>query len=1084
MKLNKVFFGVLMTGIIGCQKNVSTIIENPHFSMTILSPEQSGIHFKNTLKEQPDLNIIEYLYYYNGGGVAVGDLNNDGLEDLYFSANQLPDRLYLNEGNLKFKDISSAAGIDQTESWSTGVSMQDVNNDGYLDIYVCKVGAFNSLKAQNQLYINNGDLTFTESAEKLGVAFSGFSTQAAFLDYDKDGDLDFYLLNHNIHSVRSYGTVKNRTDQDPLAGDRFYENQINENGRFVDKTKSSQIYSSPLGYGLAIGVSDFNHDGWPDLYVGNDFHENDYLYLNNKDGSFTESIKASMNHTSRFTMGIDIADLNNDGNLDVFTTDMLPFDPAVLLKSGGEDSDKVARIKANYGFNSQFARNHLQLNRGNHTYADVALMTQTYATDWSWGVLLADFDNDGWNDIFIPNGIVKRPNDLDYINYLSNTNFSAFENSKKEQLRKRIIEEMPTLKIPNLLIKNKGDLDFEAVENSAIGSPSYTTGAAYSDLDNDGDLDLIFNNVNASAQILKNNSLSNNTVQLQLVPTKDYPQLLGTRIHYFAGGKRFVREYQSLRGFQSTSSHKINITVPQGEKLDSIQVFWPHGTNSIVTSVQEGAHLNLSPTDTIRNSTINQPENRFVLKNFPFRHIENTYYDEDKETLIPERLSQEGPATAYEDFNQDGIKDFFIGGGREQPAQVLFGTTKGEFYTKFISDFERDRGFEDVAVSTLDIDRDGDLDLFIGSGGNQEVSPNPSLEDRIYVNDGRGVFKRAPIQLPQTYTGTVAIADFDNDGFPDYFIGSRNITGAYGLTPNSFIVQNKDGLEMKMLDRKQWGMISDAQWVDLNGDDFLDLVLVGDWMPITVLINNQGKSFENKTLDYGLANTSGLWNTVEIHDFDDNGLPDIIAGNSGVNSKWHPTKERPVKLYLDDFDENQQADPIIFYPFGEREIPFAGKDKLASQLPMVKKRFTKYHDFAKVSDIKSLLGKSEENILQIKQLNELRSMVFLNQEGKSFSSHPLPDIAQQSTIEGISINDSNGTIAFVGNSKTWVVELGNNLANPGGILKGFDPMSGQYESFEPFPLPIGTVGKHIYQLPTGDYIIIVNDGDSYQISAK
>jgi len=1077
------FIGVLMIGFIGCHNTAEKNIENPHFNMAVLSPEQTGITFENTLKERSDLNIIEYLYYYNGGGVSVGDLNNDGLEDLYFTANQLPDKLYLNEGDLKFRDISISAGIDQADSWSTGVSMQDVNNDGYLDIYVCKVGAFNSLNAQNQLYINNGDLTFTESAEKLGVAFSGFSTQAAFLDYDKDGDLDFYLLNHNIHSVRSYGSVKNRKDQDTYAGDRFFENQMNETGRFIDVTKQSKIYNSPLGYGLAISISDFNQDGWPDLYIGNDFHENDYLYLNNQDGSFTESIETSMNHTSRFTMGIDIADLDNDGNLDVFTTDMLPFDPAILLKSGGEDSDKVARIKANYGFYSQFARNHLQLNMGNKTYGDVALMTQTYATDWSWGVLLADFDNDGWNDIFIPNGILKRPNDLDYIKYLSNTNFNAFENSKKDQLRKKLIEEIPTLKIPNLLIKNNGNLNFESVENASIGTPGYTTGAAYSDLDNDGDLDLIFNNINAPAQILENQISKKKGIQVHLKPTEEYPQLFGTVVNYFSEGKRFVKEYQSLRGFQSTSSHFINLTTPEGSKLDSIQFFWPHGQTVTVRSVEE-TELNISPSNSDRKSVYTQVEPVFVLKKFPFRHIENTYFDEDKEVLIPERLSQEGPALAFADFNQDGIKDFFIGGAKEQPAQVLFGTSKGNFYTRFIPDFDRDRGFEDIAVASLDIDQDGDLDLYVGSGGNQEISPNPGLEDRIYVNDGQGIFKRAPIQLPQTNTGAIAIADFDNDGFPDYFIGSRNITGAYGLTPNSFIVQNKDGIAMKIFDRKQWGMISDAKWVDLNGDDFLDLVLVGDWMPITILINNEGKSFENKTLEYGLADTYGLWNTVEIYDFDQNGHPDIIAGNSGINFKWHPTKESPVKLYLDDFDENQQADPIIFYPYGNREIPFAGKDKLASQLPMIKKRFTKYQDFANVSDIKSLLGKSEENILQIKQLNELRSMIFLNKEGKSFSSYPLPDIAQLSTIESININQLNGDIAFVGNSRSWVVELGSSLANSGGVLRGFNPKTTQYESYESFPLPIGTVGKHIQQLTNSDYVIITNDGDSYQISKK
>ncbi len=1068
---------------ISCHNSTEVAFENPHFTMAVLTPEQTGITFENTLQDTADLNIIEYLYYYNGGGVTVGDINNDGLEDLYFAANQLPDKLYLNQGNLKFKDISKEAGIDQSSSWSTGVSMQDVNNDGYLDLYVCKVGAFNSLNAHNQLYLNNGDLTFTEAAQKMGVAFSGFSTQAAFLDYDKDGDLDFYLLNHNIHSVRSYGNAKNRVDIDSLAGDRFYENKINETGGFIDVTQEANIYSSPLGYGLAVGVSDFNEDGWPDLYIGNDFHENDYLYLNNQNGSFTESIDTAVNHTSRFTMGIDIADLNNDGLLDLFTTDMLPFDPKILLKSGGEDSDKIARIKERYGFKTQYARNHMQINQGNATYADLALMTKTFATDWSWGVLLADFDNDGWNDIFIPNGIVKRPNDLDYINYISNTNFSAFENSKKEALRKKVIEEMPTLKIPNLLIKNKGELTFETAEHSPIGTPGYTTGAAYSDLDNDGDIDLILNNLNAPAQILENQVQSTTSQQLILQPSMDYPQLLGTQVRYYSKGKTYLRAYQNVRGFQSSSSHKLLLTVADDTKIDSIQILWPHQKKVIIQFPKDKV-LCVSPS--INDEAISplQKESKFKIKKFPFRHIENTYYDEDKEVLIPERLSQEGPAMIYDDFNQDGINDFFIGGAKEQPAQVLIGSKNGTFKNKFIPDFERDRGFEDVAVSAFDIDRDGDLDLYIGSGGNQEISPNPNLEDRIYVNDGTGIFKRAPIQLPQTNTGCIAIADFDNDGYPDYFIGSRNITGAYGLTPNSFIVQNENGIAMKILDRKQWGMLKDAKWVDLNKDTFLDLVLVGDWMPVTILINKKGELFENKTLEYGLADTYGLWNTVEIFDFNQDGYLDIIAGNSGINSKWQPTVKQPVTLYLDDFDENQQADPIIFYPYGKIEIPFAGKDKLTSQLPLVKKRFASYKEFAEVATVKSLVGKNEEDILQTKKLTELRSLIFLNQQGTSFTSQALPPIAQQSSIESFSIDQSNGDIAFVGNSNSWVVELGNSLANSGGILKAYEATTNSYEGFESFPLPLGTVGKHIQRLHNGDYVIIVNNGNSYQITSN
>jgi len=1081
MRVNNIFLSLLLLAIIGCKKTTEASFENPHFSMAVLTPEQTGIRFENTLQDTADLNIIEYLYYYNGGGVTVGDINNDGLEDLYFAANQLPDKLYLNQGNLKFKDISKEAGIDPTSSWSTGVSMQDVNNDGFLDLYVCKVGAFNSLDSHNQLYLNNGDLTFTEAAQEMGVAFSGFSTQAAFLDYDQDGDLDFYLLNHNIHSVRSYGDIKNRIDIDSLAGDRFYENKINETGGFVDVTQASNIYSSPLGYGLAIGVSDFNDDGWPDLYVGNDFHENDYLYLNNQDGTFSERIDTAVNHTSRFTMGVDIADLNNDGLFDVFTTDMLPFDPKILLKSGGEDSDKIARIKERYGFKTQYARNHMQINQGNATYADLALMTKTFASDWSWGVLLADFDNDGWNDIFIPNGIVKRPNDLDYINYLSNTNFSAFEKSKKEAMRKKVIEEMPTLKIPNLLIKNKGALSFETVERSPIGIPGYTTGAAYSDLDNDGDLDLIFNNINAPAQILENQVQSSHSIQLVLKPTDDASQLLGTQVRYFSKGKSYLRAYQTLRGFQSSSSHKLLLAAADDAPIDSIHIHWPHQKKTVVLNPKEQV-LRVSPSQNDATTYPLKKETKLKIKKFPFRHIENTYYDEDKETLIPERLSQEGPATIYADFNQDGIKDFFIGGAHEQPAQVLLGTAKGSFKNIFIPDFERDRGFEDVAVSAFDIDRDGDLDLYVGSGGNQEISPNPSLEDRIYVNDGTGIFKRAPIQLPQTNTGCIAIADFDNDGYSDYFIGSRNITGAYGLTPNSFIVQNENGIAMKILDRKQWGMISDAKWVDLNKDGFLDLVLVGDWMPVTILINKEGKSFENKTLEYGLADTHGLWNTVAVFDFNQDGYLDLVAGNSGINSKWQPTVARPVSMYLDDFDENEQADPIIFYPYGNLEIPFAGKDKLASQLPLVKKRFTSYKEFAEVTSIKALVGKNEDEILQTKKLTELRSLIFLNQGGTRFTTQALPPVAQQSAIESFSIDQATGDLAFVGNANSWVVELGNSLANSGGVLKAYEASTNRYARFDLFPLPLGTVAKHIERLPNGDYVVLVNNGNSYQIS--
>jgi len=1062
-----------------CQTNSEAPIENPNFNMKVLAPEVSGIAFANQLTDTPSLNIIEYLYYYNGGGVSVGDINNDGLDDLYFAANQLPDKLYLNLGGMKFKDISEAAGLNQEPSWSTGVSMQDVNNDGLLDIYVCKVGQFNNLQAHNELYLNNGNLTFTEVAANVQLDFSGFSTQAAFLDYDQDGDLDVYILNHNIHTVRSYGNTKARSIPDERAGDRFYENKLNETGVFEDVTNKAGIYSSALGYGLAVGISDFNNDGWPDIYVGNDFHENDYLYLNQGDKTFVEAIASATNHTSRFTMGVDIADMNNDGHLDFFTTDMLPYDPEILLKSGGEDPDQVVRIKERYGFRPQFARNHLQINKGDNTFSDLALQTQTFATDWSWGVLLADFDNDGWNDIFIPNGIVKRPNDLDYINYLSNTNFSQFEQTQKDQAREKIIQEMPTLEIPNLLIQNKGNLRFEAVEKSAVGTPGYTTGAAYSDLDNDGDLDLVLNNINAPAQILENNTNQNKGLTLLLKGDENNTNVLGTKLYFYANNQINAQEHQTVKGFQSSSSAKIHFGLAAKQSIDSLLIVWPNGTQQIVKDFPTQTLTLTLPKEGHVYAVEKEAREAFERSIFPYRHRENSYYDEDKEQLIPERLSQEGPAVLYADFNQDNIKDFFIGGASQQPAQILLGNPQGGFENVFVPDFERDRGFEDVAVASLDIDRDGDLDLYVGSGGNEVISPNPMYEDRIYVNDGKGIFRRAPISLPQTNTGCVAIADFDNDTNPDYFIGSRNITGAYGLTPKSFIVQNEAGRAMKILDRQQWGMITDAQWADLNQDGFLDLVLVGDWMPITVLINKAGKSFENQTKAYGLEQTQGLWNTLEIADFNQDGLLDIVAGNAGTNGKWQANPKQPIRLYLDDFDNNQQADPIIFYAYGKSYIPFATKNKLTAQLPGIKKRFPTYSTFSQVSNVETLLGKAEKEILQIKQIVELRSMLFLQQESGSFEGKPLPTEAQLSSIEDFSFNPTTGTLAFVGNSTSYVAELGPSLSNPGGLFTQFESGAQNFKGYKRFPLPLNTVAKEIVQLDGGNFVVITNNNDSY-----
>ena len=1082
MKIKKLIVCLAVLMFLNCSEEEVLITHS--IPLVAMTSEETGISFSNQLVYQSDINILEYLYYYNGGGVAVGDINNDGLEDIYFTSNQGSDKLYLNQGDFKFKDITAVAGIYTDNSWSSGVTMEDVNNDGFLDIFVSKVGRHNSLLAHNLLYINNQDQTFTESTEALGLAFSGLSTQAAFIDYDRDGDQDMFLLNHSVHSVRSYGTTEKRRDEAPLSGDRFYENKINEEeGRFVDVTQTSGIYSSPLGYGLAVRVADINNDGWSDIYVGNDFHENDFIYINNGDKTFSESIKEHIANTSRFTMGVDVADLNNDGLQDIFTTDMMPNKADILLKSGGEDTDKVDRIKKDFGFEPQLARNNFQLQNKNVTFSEIALMTNTYATDWSWSVLLADFDNDWKTDIFVSNGIVKRPNDLDYINYIGGVKFSSYALNERDKIRKEIIDEMPTLKIPNVLFKNLGDLSFESVDKASLGAPTFSTGAAYADLDNDGDLDLVTNNINQEASVYKN-TLDKGGLVIQLNNTSNYTTK-GSRIIAYSEGKQFLQELQTTKGFQSASTQRVHFGVPSDSTVDSLEVVWPNQKKQTILApdTKEILTITYSEAQTKTSSINTEKITDFELAVLPFEYEESVYLDYERERLIPEKLSSEGPALVVEDFNGDGQNDIFIGGSRYQAAELWIAKKKGAYERVDVFAFRSDRNFEDVDAASIDIDSDGDRDLYVVSGGNDFEQGDKNLMDRIYLNDGNGGFTRRVVDLPRTNGGTVSVADFDQDGYEDLFVGSRSIPGAYGLDPDSYIIRNNQGKGLQQVLTFPLGMITDSAWQDIDADGLLDLIIVGDWMPITILKNIGNNQFKNISKDQGLGSSFGLWNAVDFADFDGDGRLDIIAGNVGENFKWKPTVSKPVWLYLDDFDENEQLDPIIFYNFFDTYVPFASLNKLSEQLPFIKKRFQKYTAFAEVNTVEQLTGKNPKEYLQTKYINELRSMVYLNTLD-GFKGIPLPKVAQQSSIEDILVDQEKKTVSYVGNYFDFVIELGPLGANPGGMLSDFNSETLYFESHKSFNLPKSVSSRAVEFLKNNQFVIATQNSFVFLVTSK
>ncbi len=1045
---------VLIFGAISCERERD---QRTTSMFQAVPSSHSNIDFENRLRNTDDFNIIEYLYFFNGGGVATGDINNDGLVDVYFSSNQQSNKLYLNKGDFKFEDITAKAGVGGEGNWKTGVVMADVNGDGLLDIFVCGVGNYKKFDGHNQLLINNGDQTFVNKAKEYGLDFQGFSTQVSFFDYDLDGDLDMYLLNHSVHTVGSYGDVTLRYQSDPLAGDRLYRNELVPSGvvHFSIVTEEAGILDSHIGYGLGVGVSDLNNDGYPDLYVSNDFRENDYLYINQHNGTFKQELETAIPHSSRFSMGNDIADINNDGWQDILALDMMPRDERVIKTTAGEDSYEIFEFKLRYGFHSQLARNALQLSRGVHKggvplFSDIAPLAGVEATDWSWAPLLADFDNDGFKDLFIANGIVGRPNGLDYINYISSDSAQRFFTDEQ------MIEKLPMGKVPNFFFKNQGDLTFKDASSSWIGNkPTFSNGAAYADLDNDGDLDLIVNNINDEALVYRNDVTRDSAsfINVRLKGSGANRFGVGTKIIVHTGGKKIYQEQFPSRGWMSSVDYLMHVGLGNVKEVDSIFVCWPAGKRQIIKALAVNQTIEVDERDAKRISigeSKQQPSPILEeVKGFNFVHKEDEFIAFNVERLMPRMISTEGPKISTGDINGDKLEDFFVGGAAGQSGAIFIQDRRGAFRKTESGAVSQDSLAEDTGSAIFDADGNGSLDLIVVGGGQQYGGEHRSLQPRLYLNDGHGNLRNATGNLPKVFSNAscVKAGDADGDGDLDLFIGGRVEAGKYGIDPPSFILINNGRGVFSDETRKflpgqgnnprSLGMVSDASWIDLNKDGKLDLIVVGEWMPITILIQDQGV-LQDKTSDYGLSNSNGWWNTLLVDDADGDGDSDFLVGNLGFNSRLRASKTEPVSIFIGDIDNNGSLDPILTYYNQGKRYPLLSRDQLVKQVPSLKRKFLKYADYENVT-LEDIISVEQQQKFIRKDAMTFASVYVENLGGK-FEIHELPVNAQAFPIYSFCLEDLNADkimdILAVGNLLSTQPDLGRFDAGYGLAMLG------------------------------------------------
>jgi hypothetical protein len=1050
---HKILSLLLLTAAFSCKKQAETA---PTLFEQI-APKESGVDFVNELSFDEKFNIFTYRNYYNGGGVALGDVNNDGLLDIYFTANLGPNKLYLNKGDFKFEDATEKSGTAGTRAWSTGAAMADVNGDGFLDIYVCNSGDISGDNKQNELFINQGDGTFTEQAEAYGLADQGFSTHAVFFDYDKDGDLDVYLLNNSYQAIGSFNKMQNeRPKRDPVGGDKLFRN---DGEKFTDVSEEAGIYGSIIGFGLGITIGDVNQDTWPDIFISNDFFERDYLYINNQDGTFTESLESSMRSISAASMGADIADINGDGMLDIFVTDMIPYSQSRLKQvTTFENWDKYQFNKI-HGYHYQFSRNMLHINNGDGTFSEMGRLANLEATDWSWGALIFDMDNDGKRDLFVANGIYQDITDLDYLNFIDDEETKIKIISQEGVDYKALTDPIPINPIANFAFRNLGDLKFEnAAEEWGLGEPIHSNGAAYGDLNNDGTLDLVVNNVNKPAQIFKNAGATinpdNHFLQINLIGKGKNTAAIGTQIQVKAGDEIFYLEQMPNRGFQSSVDPKLTIGLGKITSIDLIRILWPDGSYTELKDQKPNQLLTLkweeAGTLPEGQSFFTKPAGSFFQKDIStqldFTHVENPAVDFDRDRLTYHMFSTEGPAFAKADLNGDGLEDLFFGGSKGFAGKVYFQEKNGSFRDSKQEVFKADELSEDTDAVFFDANADGFQDLLVCSGGNESGLGSPDLIDRLYLNDGKGNFTKTQQPGFAANIGSssvVQVIDLNEDGDPDLFIGGRLVPFVYGAPASSSIWINdgkgnfSDQTAALAPSLKDIGMITDAKTVDYDGDGKQDLVLVGEWTAPIFLKNTGGKL--EKTEMPELANLKGWYRSVEVGDFDGNGLPDLVLGNHGLNTRFKASESNPVKMYLNDFDQNGSIEHIFTRQEGNVQIPYTLKHELERQIPTIKKKYIRYSDYNDQS-LEDIFPADVIAQSIIQEVNQFQSGVLLNQGNGKFEWKPLPTMAQKSWVFAIQILDLNGDgiqdLILGGNLAQSKPETGKYDASFGEIMLG------------------------------------------------